>query len=62
MNEKIIVVVGEGRVQKILIPKGSDFEVEVLDFDTDWDEESQTKLGDQLEELEESGKYEVKYE
>ncbi len=60
MNEKIIVVVAEGQVQKILIPRGCEVDVEVMDFDTDWDEETQTKLGDQLEELEESGKYEIK--
>ena len=60
MKKKIVIVITDGMVEKVLIPKGTDLEVEVLDFDNDWfDEEEQNALGDELETLENSGEYEV---
>lgn len=52
--KKIIVVVADGRVEKILTEE--QVEVEVMDFDTT-DEEEQVQLGDELENLENSGKF-----
>lgn len=54
--KKIIVVVADGRVEKILTEE--QVEVEVMDFDTT-DEEEQVQLGDELENLENSGKFVV---
>lgn len=61
MMKKIIIVIADGMVEKVLIPKGANLEVEVLDFDNDWfDEDEQNALGDELETLENSGEYEIK--
>ena len=61
MKKKIIIVIADGMVDKVLIPKGADLEVEVLDFDNDWfDEDEQQAMGDELETLENSGEYEIK--
>ena len=54
--KKIIVVVADGRVEKILTEE--QVEVEVMGFDTT-DEEEQIQLGDELENLENSGKFVV---
>ena len=54
--KKVIVVVADGRVEKILTEE--QVEVEVMDFDTT-DEEEQVQLGDELENLENSGKFVV---
>ncbi len=52
--KKIIVVVADGRIEKILTEEP--VKVEVMDFDTT-DEEEQVQLGDELENLENSGKF-----